>query len=88
LPSIDVRRRRSLFEIIAQILSACHTKAKKTALMYHCSMSSTQLKRYLDLMLGAKLLLIENNGADVMFRISGKGKDFVKAYERLKSLLE
>jgi predicted transcriptional regulator len=80
--------RRSLFEIMAQILGACHANAKKTTLMYRCNMSFKQLTGYLDLMLGAKLLLIENSGPQLLFRISGKGRDFLKAYENLKRLME
>jgi predicted transcriptional regulator len=88
LASNDARRRRTLFEIIVKILGACHANAKKTALMYRCNMSFRQLTGYLDLMLGAKLLLIENDGSRLLFRISGKGRDFMKAYESLKSLME
>jgi predicted transcriptional regulator len=82
------RRRRALLEIIAQILGVCHASAKKTTLMYRCNMSFRQLGGYLDLMLGANLLLIENNGGHLLFRISGKGRDFLKAYQSLKSLME
>jgi hypothetical protein len=39
-------------------------------------------------MLGARLLLIEGNSPYPVFRISGKGRDFVKAYESLKSLMK
>jgi predicted transcriptional regulator len=88
LASNDARRRRTLFEIISQILGACHVNAKKTALMYRCNMSFKQLTGYLDLMLDAKLLLIENNNPHLLFRISGKGRDFLKAYESLKTLME
>ena len=88
LGSIDAGRRRTFFEIIAEILRACGTNSRKTTLMCHCSMSYVQLTRYLDLMLGANLLLVENNNEDVMFRISSKGRYFIKAYEDLKSLME
>ena len=88
MASDDARRRRTLHEIIAQILGVCHTSARKTTLMYRCNMSFTQLTGYLDLMLGARLLQIENNGSHLLFRISGKGRDFLKAYEGLKNLME
>lgn len=84
----EAGHRRPLFEIISQILGACHVNAKKTALMYRCNMSFKQLTGYLDLMLSAKLLLIENNGPHLLFRISGKGRDFLKVYESLKTLME
>jgi len=88
LTSDDARCRRTLLGITAQILNACHPSAKKTSLMYRCNMSFRQLTGYLDMMLGAKLLLIENNGPHLLFRISGKGKDLLKAYESLKTLME
>jgi predicted transcriptional regulator len=51
-------------------------------------MSFRQLTGYLDLILDAKLLLVENNGGHLLFRISGRGRDFLKAYQSLKSLME
>jgi len=84
----DAKHRRTLLEIIAQILGVCHASAGKTKLMYRCNMSFMQLMGYLDYMLGARLLLIENAGPHLLFRISGKGKDFLKVYEGLKSLME
>jgi predicted transcriptional regulator len=56
--------------------------------MYGCNMSFMQLTKYLDLMLDAKLLLIERYNPHPQFRVSGKGKDFLKAYEGLKTLLK
>jgi predicted transcriptional regulator len=88
LTSNDAGRRRSSFEIISQILGACRANAKKTSLMYDCNMSFKQVKGYLDLMLDARLLLIENDGSHPLFRISGKGRDFLKAYEGLKTLMK
>jgi predicted transcriptional regulator len=88
LTSDEARHKRTLLEITAHILNACHANARKTSLMYGCNMSFSQLKSYLDMMLGAKLLLIDNNDSHPLFRISGKGKDFLKAYEGLKNLME
>jgi predicted transcriptional regulator len=56
--------------------------------MYGSNMSFKQLTGYLDLMLGAKLLLIENDGLHPLFRISSKGRYFLKAYEGLMTLME
>jgi len=86
--SSDARPRRTPFEIISKILGTCHGNTKKTALMYDSSMSFKQLTGYLDLMLGAKLLLTENDGSHPVFRISGKGRDFLRAYEGLMTLME
>jgi len=51
-------------------------------------MSFAQLEKYLDLILGARLLFVENDGPRFLFRISGKGRSFLKVYESLKALME
>jgi predicted transcriptional regulator len=73
---------------MADILDSSRCGVKKTRLMYKCSMSFTQLEEYLDLVLRARLLFVESDGSHVLFRISGKGKSFLKAYESLKALMK
>jgi len=85
--SKSVRRRGSL-DIIADILDASHRRVKKTHLMYNCSMSFAQLEKYLDLILNARLLFVEIDGSHLLFKISGKGRSFLKAYESLKALMK
>ena len=79
---------RTNLEIIASILDACHYGAKKTRVMYQCNLSFKQLRGYLDLLLEANLLLIENQPRYPLLRVSGKGKDFLKAYDSMKTLME
>ena len=56
--------------------------------MSGCNLSFKQLTGYLDLMLGANLLLSENDGPHPVFRISDKGRDLLKAYEGLMTMIE
>jgi predicted transcriptional regulator len=81
-------RRRSRLDIIADVLDASRGRVRKTHLMYKCSMSFTQIAGYLDLILGAKLLVVENDGTNLLFRISIKGRSFLKSYQGLKALME
>ena len=81
-------RRRCRLDIIADILDTSRGRVKKTHLMYKCSMSFTQMKRYLDAILRAKLLIVENDGPDILFKISRKGRSFLKSYNSLKALIE
>jgi len=46
------------------------------------------MKRYLDAILRAKLLIVENDGPDILFKISRKGRSFLKSYNSLKALIE
>lgn len=83
-----INHRRSYFDIMAQILSSCHPNATKTTLILRCNMSFPQLTDYLTIMLGAELLQVENNGPTLLFRVTEKGRDFLKMYGYLKTLIE
>lgn len=80
--------RRSRLDIIADILRSSRGGAKKTHLMYRCSMSFKQLKGYLDLILNTRLLVVENDGPYILFKTSSKGRTFLKSYESLMALME
>lgn len=80
--------RRSSLDIIADMLRATHCGIKKTHLMNHCNMSYTQLEHYLCLILKRRLLMVENDGPNLLFRISDKGKNFLKSYKSLIDLME
>ena len=81
--------RRSRLEIIARILHASRGRGvKKTHLMYQCGMSFAQLEKYLDLILKARLIQVQGDNPHLCFRISGKGRRFLKAYKSLKALME
>lgn len=81
-------RRRSRLDIVADILDASRGRVRKTHLMYKCSMSFTQMTGYLDLILGAKLLVVDNDGNNFLFKISRKGRSFLNSYQSLKALME
>lgn len=80
--------RRSNLEIIASILNACRYSRRKYHVMYTCNMSSPQFTGYLDMLLKANLLLIEIESGHLWLRVSDKGKDFLKAYSSVKTMLE
>jgi predicted transcriptional regulator len=80
--------RRSSLDVIADILDTSRRGIKKTHLIYNCRLSFGQLQKYLDLMLKTRLLFVEDNGPHLLFRISGKGRSFLKCYENLKDLME
>jgi predicted transcriptional regulator len=82
------RERRTSLEVIASILDACQYGTRKTNVMYQCNMSFKQLADYLDLLLETNLLLIDNGRRYSLFRVSSKGKYFLKAYNSMKTLME
>lgn len=84
----SIGSRRSNIEIIVSILEACRCDTCKTRVMYKCKLSFRQLEGYLQLLLKARLLTIENNKRSLMFRVSSKGKNFVEAYHTMKTMIE
>jgi len=82
---------RGRLDIIADILEASYYETRKTYLMYRCNMSFKQLKYYLDFLLRKELLL--SVAKDVspnlgLFKITDKGKEFLKTYKGLKALVK
>jgi len=69
-------------------LDASRRGVKKTRLMQNSSMSFVQLEKYLDLIVKARLLFVESDGSHFLFKISGKGKSFLKYYESLEALMK
>jgi predicted transcriptional regulator len=82
------RKRRNNLEIIASILDACRYWTKKKNAMCQCGMSSKQFAVYLDVLLEANLLSTENNCQSPVLRVSSKGKDFLQAYNSMKTMME
>ncbi|NWG10417.1 hypothetical protein HXY33_01505 [Candidatus Bathyarchaeota archaeon] len=81
---------RGRLDIIADILEASYEDTRKTYLMYRCNMSFKQLKSYLDFLLGKELLCMVNGSLNPdlsLFRITDKGKEFLKSYKGLKDLV-
>ncbi|NWF87640.1 hypothetical protein HXY32_07545 [Candidatus Bathyarchaeota archaeon] len=81
---------RGRLDIIADILEASYEGTRKTYLMYRCNMSFKQLKSYLDFLIGKELLCMVNgslNPDPSLFKTTDKGKEFLKTYKGLKSLV-
>jgi len=67
--------RRSAVEIVAQILFVClDVGANKTAIMYRCNLSYTQLQRYLPILCDHKLLAERGS----RFVVTDKGREFLE----------
>jgi predicted transcriptional regulator len=82
---------RGNFDIIADILDASYGGTKKTNLMYRCNLSFKQLKGYSRFLLGNGLLRLNGQAREdetVMFEVTEKGREFLKAYKSLKALMK
>jgi len=82
---------RGRLDIMADILEASFFETKKTYLMYRCNMSFKQLKYYLDFLLRTGFLHTVVGDAEPtsgLFKITDKGKEFLRAYKGLKALVK
>jgi len=69
---------RDRLQIIADILSIAGRRAKKTQIMYQANLSYRLLCRYLNDVVKADLICVEN--ADC-FKLTNKGEDFLTRYQ-------
>ncbi len=82
---------RGRLDIIADILDAARGGIKRTYLMYQCNLSFRQLTSYsLFLVKQGFLCTIarEEGSRSRSFQVTEKGREFLKAYEGLKSLMQ
>ncbi len=92
----DISSHRGRLDIMADILDASMGGAKKTHLMYHCNLSFKQLKQYSFFLLNQGFLRLivhdgvekPHNGNGGTFELTDKGKQFLKAYQGLKALMQ
>lgn len=80
---------RGRLDIIADILENSYENTRKTYFMCRCNLSFRQLKYYLRFLINKGLLCVidENSNPSPVFRITEKGKKFLKAYRRLMALM-
>lgn len=82
---------RGRLDIIADMLDASSGGVRKTYLMYRCNLSFRQLKRYLDFMVERGLLQMiiqfDGDSNSSLFKVTDKGRRFLKAYKSLMGLM-
>jgi len=74
--------KRSLFEIIAEILQVAKNGAKKTSIQYSCNLDYHMTGKFLTYLLETDLLRIGNS-----LHTTEKGMQFLKAYQTLELIL-
>lgn len=81
--------KRGRFEIMSAILSSCQRRMmRKTRIMYQCNLSYEELKKYLSLLTSLGHLEVKRAGDIDFYRITGKGRMFLREYQQLKKLLK
>ena len=82
--------KRNNLDIIADILNNAKKNVHKTRIMYNCNLSFKQLNNYLKFLQRTKLLqsYSDEKNNRKYFRTTSKGSEFLKAYSKLRILLD
>lgn len=84
----QVFTKRGRLEIVFAILSLCRTNpSKKTHIMYRCNLGFNQLKLYLEFLASRGFLEVRSVADTDSYQATEKGREFLKAYQRIKELL-
>jgi predicted transcriptional regulator len=82
-----MERKRSRMEIISDMLAIVQGKngsIKPTHLMYKANLSHSQMKSYLDELIGKNLIKKEETDKGRRIAITKSGKDILSQYSRLR----
>jgi len=83
-----VNRRRSTFEIIADMLRVGENGAGKTRIMYSANMSYSQIQRYLDfLILHGFIEKADMGNPTASYRVTESGMKLLRLIENLTDML-
>lgn len=80
---------RTRIEILAKILQVTASQSMKTHIMYRANLSHRQLEKYLSYLETNQMLeqLLDESDGIIKFRVTQKGIDFLRDYERLSSYM-
>lgn len=84
----DPLNKRGSLQIIADILYNIGRGVLKTHIMYKANLNSTQLKKYLRLMINLDLLKTTKIEKRKIYKSTEKGKRFLKFYQQLDTILQ
>ncbi|MEM2409916.1 MAG: DUF4364 family protein, partial [Thermofilaceae archaeon] len=77
-------KRRTKLRILADILRVLESgEANITKLMMEANLSYARLMRYLDELVEKELVVREEDGREVKYRITKRGREFLREYERI-----
>jgi predicted transcriptional regulator len=79
-------RRKSEFKVVAEILRVAAKGSAEDEIMNRCKLDSTALDNYISALAELDLLTMEDK-AEICYRTTEKGLQFLKTYHNLRWLL-
>ena len=85
---MNINRRRSNIEIIAEMLKVGENGAGKTKIMYNANLSYTQIQKYLGFLLGEGFInKMEMGNPSVKYHVTEKGTKLLESINALTEML-
>lgn len=82
-------KRRSKLRILVDILRVAERgEANITQIMLEANLPYTRLSKYIDELLEKGLLLKTEDAREVKFKVTKKGREFLKEFERIERVAE
>ena len=80
-------KNRSKDGVIAAILRSAMREETRTKIMYKAMLSNDQCRNYIDSLLNFGLIVEQNNGTKLVYKVTNKGSTFLDYYEQMMHLL-
>lgn len=80
-------KNRSKYGVIAAILRSAMREETRTKIMYKAMLSNDQCRNYIDSLLNFGLIVEQNNGTKLVYKVTNKGSTFLDYYEQMMHLL-
>ena len=81
-------RRRSRFEIMAEILRDLRLPICWTNVMSHCNMSSKQAGQYLNFLRSSDLIQMQMAAGKIVYQRTDAGREFLEHFNKIVLLLD
>jgi len=80
-------KNRSKYGVIAAILRSAIREETRTKIMYKAMLSNDQCRNYIDSLLNFGLIMGQNNGSKMVYKVTKKGATFLDYYDQMMHLL-
>jgi predicted transcriptional regulator len=80
-------KNRSKYGVIAAILRSAMREETRTKIMYKAMLSNDQCRNYIDSLLNFGLIMEQNNGSKMVYKVTSKGTTFLDYYDQMMHLL-
>jgi predicted transcriptional regulator len=83
----ELRKRRSHYHLIGEILNLAAEGASRTRIMYRANLSATMTREYIELLQQKSLIKLSKQNGRSIYKTNEKGFQYLQGYRRMLQLL-